>query len=179
MKKAGAIIRVSTIKQLDGTSPDKQINFIKELANEQGFILDPANIWKLAESGNLIDREGFRNALDAVEAGKVSRVYVFNIDRLGRNSLEMMLFLRDMGNLGIECWAAESKKVLKWDDFLFQIEAAVASKERQEILKRTSDGMERAVKRGQFSGGVIAYGYRYNPLTKMLEIDEEEADVIR
>jgi site-specific DNA recombinase len=179
MKKAGAIIRVSTIKQLDGTSPDKQLNTIQALAKEQGFSLDPANIWKLAESGNLIDREGFRSALDAIGAGKVSRVFVFNVDRLGRNSLEMMLFLRDMGNSGIECWAAESKKVLKWDDFLFQIEAAVASKERQEIIKRTSDGMERAVKRGQFSGGIIAYGYRYNSDSKGLEIDEEEADVIK
>ena len=147
MKNAGAIIRVSTIKQLDGTSPDKQLDTIQALADEQGCIIDPGNIWKIAESGNLIDREGFNNALDAVAAGKVSRVYVFNVDRLGRNSLEMMMFLRDMENLGIECWASESRKVLKWDDFLFQIEAAVASKERQEIIKRTSDGMERAVKR--------------------------------
>ena len=179
MKNAGAIIRVSTIKQLDGTSPDKQLDTIQALADEQGCIIDPGNIWKIAESGNLIDREGFNNALDAVAAGKVSRVYVFNVDRLGRNSLEMMMFLRDMENLGIECWASESRKVLKWDDFLFQIEAAVASKERQEIIKRTSDGMERAVKRGQFSGGIIAYGYRYNPISKMLEIDEDEADVIK
>lgn len=179
MNKAGAIIRVSTIKQLDGTSPDKQLVAIQTLASEQGYTIEPANIWKLAKSGNLIDREGFRNALDAVAAGKVSRVYVFNVDRLGRNSLEMMLFLRDMGNLDIECWAAESKKVLKWDDFLFQIEAAVASKERQEIIKRTSDGMERAVKRGQFSGGIIAYGYRYNPESKALEVDEDEAKVIK
>jgi site-specific DNA recombinase len=179
MKKAGAIVRVSTIKQMDGTSPDKQLITIQTLADEQGYIIEPDNIWKLAESGNLIDREGFRSALDAVAGGKVSRVYVFNVDRLGRNSLEMMLFLRDMGNLGIECWAAESKKVLKWDDFLFQIEAAVASKERQEIVKRTSDGMERAVRRGQFSGGIIAYGYRYNPNTKALELDEDEADLIK
>jgi site-specific DNA recombinase len=179
MKKAGAIIRVSTIKQMDGTSPDKQLITVQTLADEQGYTIEPDNIWKLAESGNLIDREGFRSALDAVAGGKVSRIYVFNVDRLGRNSLEMMLFLRDMGNLGIECWAAESKKVLKWDDFLFQIEAAVASKERQEIIKRTSDGMERAVKRGQFSGGVIAYGYRYNTNSKKLEIDEEESDVIQ
>ncbi|MGA7193615.1 MAG: recombinase family protein [Anaerolineales bacterium] len=179
MNKAGAIIRVSTVKQLDGTSPDKQLVAIQTLASEQGYIIEPANIWKLAESGNLIDREGFRNALEAVTAGKVSRVFVFNVDRLGRNSLEMMLFLRDMGNSDIECWAAESKKVLKWDDFIFQIEAAVASKERQEIIKRTSDGMERAIRRGQFSGGIIAYGYRFNPETKALEVDDEEAKVIK
>ena len=179
MNKAGAIVRVSTVKQLDGTSPDKQLASIQSFADEQGYSIEPDNIWKLAESGNMIDREGFRSALNAATLGKVSRVYVFSVDRLGRNSLEMMLFLRDIQNSGIECWAAENKKSLRWDDFIFQIEAAVASKERQEIIKRTSDGMERAIKRGQFSGGIIAYGYKYNHETKQLEVDDEEAKVIK
>jgi site-specific DNA recombinase len=179
LNNAGAIVRVSTVKQLDGTSPDKQLAAIQSFAIEQGYSIEPDNIWKLAESGNIIDREGFRNALNAATLGKVSRVYVFNVDRLGRNSLEMMLFLRDIQNSGIECWAAENKKSLRWDDFIFQIEAAVASKERQEIIKRTSDGMERAIKRGQFSGGIIAYGYKYNHETKQLEVDQEEVKVIK
>jgi DNA invertase Pin-like site-specific DNA recombinase len=148
MNKAGAIVRVSTVKQLDGTSPDKQLSAIQTFADEQEYYIEPANIWKLAESGNLTDREGFRSALNAATSCKVSRVYVFNVDRLGRNTLEMLLFLRDMNDLGIECWAAENKKILRGDDFILQIEAAVASKERQEIIKRTSDGMESAIKKG-------------------------------
>ena len=94
MNKAGAIVRVSTVKQLDGTSPDKQLSAIQTFADEQEYYIEPANIWKLAESGNLTDREGFRSALNAATSCKVSRVYVFNVDRLGRNTLEMLLFLR-------------------------------------------------------------------------------------
>ena len=179
MNKAGAIVRVSTVKQLDGTSPDKQLAAIQSFADEQGYSIKSENIWKLAKSGNISDREGFRSALDAASMGKVSRVYVLNVDKLGRNTLEMLLFLRDMNDLSIECWAAENKKALQGDDFILQIEAAVASKERQEIIKPTSDGMERAIRRGQFSGGVIAYGYNYNRESKKLEVDEEEAKIIK
>lgn len=39
--------------------------------------------------------------------------------------------------------------------------------------------MIRAVKSGQYSGGIIAYGYRLNPDTKRLEIENNEAEVVR
>ena len=178
-KKAGAIIRVSTTRQLEGTSPEKQYERIVALANEQGYDLQEDNIWRLAESGNLRDREGFQEALKAAEQGEIERVYVFNIDRLGRNLLEMLLFLRDLDDLGIDCWSAEKLQQLRGDDFIFQIEGAVASKERQEIIKRTQDGLVRAIKSGKYCGGIIAYGYRLNPETKQLEIEENEAKVIR
>ena len=75
-------------------------------------------------------RCGFRKALRAAELGEINRVYVFNIDRLGRSLLEMLLFLRDLDDLGIDCWSAERQQQLRGDDFIFQIEGAVASKER-------------------------------------------------
>lgn len=179
MESAGAIIRVSTKTQLGGTSPEKQLEAIGALAAAQGFAIRDDAAWLLAESGSLRERVGFREALAAVEAGHVSRVYVFNIDRLGRNLLEMLLFLRDLEDMGAECWDAEKQRRLLWNDFLFQIEGAVASKERQEILKRTQDGLRRSIAKGQYSGGIIAYGYRLNPDTKQLEIEEEEAQWVR
>ena len=55
----------------------------------------------------------------------------------------------------------------------------MASKERQEIIKRTQDGLLRAIKGGKYSGGIIAYGYRLNPDIKQLEIEEKEAEVVK
>jgi site-specific DNA recombinase len=179
MKKAGAIIRVSTARQLEGTSPDKQIEAISMLAGKQGYELIDEHIWQLAESGGARDRAGFREALKAAERGDVQRVYVFSIDRLGRNLLEMLLFLRDLDDLGIDCWSAEKSQQLRGDDFIFQIEGAVASKERQEIIKRTQDGLLRAIKAGKYSGGIIAYGYRLDPDSKQLLVEESESAIVR
>ena len=176
---AGAIIRVSTSKQLEGTSPEKQLEGVRSLAAAHGFDVADAHAWTLAESGNLRDRAGFRGALEAVAAGEVSRVYVYSIDRLGRNLLELLLFLRELEDQEIECWEAERVRRLAWDDFMVQVEGAVASKERQEIRKRTQDGLLRTIRSGQYSGGIVAYGYKLNAETKRLEIDEDEAAVVR
>ena len=87
MKKAGAIIRVSTTKQLEGTSPEKQREVILNLAEKQGFKLDKNDIWALAESGYSRERLGFQNALQASSEVESSRLYVYSIDRLGRDLL--------------------------------------------------------------------------------------------
>ena len=179
MEKAGTIIRVSTAKQLEGTSPEKQLERIQVLASHQDYVIEDQHVWKVAESGSLRERVGFTLAIQAAEAGEIQRVYVFNVDRLGRDLLEMLLFLRNIDDLGIECWGAENGQQLQGDDFMLQIEGAVAAKERREIIKRTQDGMIRAIKAGKYSGGIVAYGYKVNHETKKLEIEEKEAEVIR
>ena len=73
MNRAGAIIRVSTAKQLEGTSPEKQLEAVRLLADAQGHKLEDHHIWRMAESGGLRDRAGFRLALEAVEAREISR----------------------------------------------------------------------------------------------------------
>ncbi|MFV2045249.1 MAG: recombinase family protein, partial [Anaerolineales bacterium] len=179
MNRAGALIRVSTSKQLEGTSPEKQIELIRELATEQGYELHDRHAWLVAESGAKRERVSFREALTAASAGEVSRIYVYSVDRLGRDLLEMLLFLRDLDDRNVECWEAEKRRQLGWDDFMLQVEGAVAGKERREIIRRTQDGLRRAIKAGKYSGGIIAYGYRLNSETKQLEIDDEEAAIIR
>ncbi len=62
MNRAGALIRVSTAKQLEGTSPEKQLERILSLASDQGFTIEQKHIWTLAESGASRDRAGFKEA---------------------------------------------------------------------------------------------------------------------
>lgn len=103
MRQAGAIIRVSTSRQLEGTSPEKQIELICSLAKSQGYEILKTHLWILAESGSLRERAGFREALAASDKNLIDRVYVFNVDRLGRDLLEMLLFLRSLEDSGVEC----------------------------------------------------------------------------
>ncbi len=176
---AGAIIRVSTARQLEGTSPEKQLEAMRALASEQGCELADRHVWQIAESGASRHRVSFASALAAAAEGNISRLYVYSVDRLGRDLLEMLLFLRDLDDLGIECWEAERRRRLEWNDFMFQVEGAVAGKERREILKRTQDGLLRRVKQGKFSGGRIPLGYTLNRETGLLEINEDEASLVR
>jgi len=179
MKQAGALIRVSTERQLEGTSPEKQLEKIHELAEKQDFSISIENTWKIAESGAKKDRLGFSEALNAVQNGGITRLYVYSIDRLGRNLADLLIFLREMENLDIEVWGAEKGELLQEDNFFVQIMGAVSGLERQQIRKRTQDGLKRAIKEGKYSGGIVAYGYCLNAKTKQLEINEKEAEVVR
>ncbi|MBA7684947.1 hypothetical protein ES703_93360 [subsurface metagenome] len=51
--------------------------------------------------------------------------------------------------------------------------------ERNTFIERSRDGLRKAVEKGFYAGGIVAYGYRLNPDTKKLEIDEQEAKVVR
>lgn len=179
MQQAGALIRVSTERQLEGTSPEKQLEKIHEFAEKQGFAISIENTWKIAESGAKKERLGFAEASKAVQGGSISRLYVYSIDRLGRNLTDLLFFLRQMEDLDIEVWSAEKGELLQENNFFVQIMGAVSSLERQQIQKRTQDGLHRAIKEGKYSGGIVAYGYSLNPKTKQLEIDEKEAEVVR
>jgi len=179
MKQAGALIRVSTERQLEGTSPEKQLEKIHELAKRQGYSINKENTWMIAESGAKQDRLGFSQALKATQGGGITRLYVYSMDRLGRNLADSLLFLRQMEEQNIEVWSAEKGEVLYENDILVQIMGAISAFERQQIIKRTQDGLKRAIKDGKYSGGIVAYGYCLNPQNKKLEINEKEADIIR
>ena len=46
-------------------------------------------------------------------------------------------------------------------------------------MERSRDGMRKAVQNWHYSGGIIPYGYQLNQDTKRLEINTEEAEIIR
>ena len=179
MNQAGALIRVSTERQLAGTSPEKQLEKIQELAIQQGYALEVEHTWRIAESGAKQERLGFAQALNAVQNGGITRLYVFSIDRLGRNLLDLLIFLRQMEDYEIEVWSAETAEPLQENNFLVQIMGAVAGLERQQIIRRTQDGLHRGIAAGKYGGGIIAYGYKLNPDTKKLEIREQEAGTVQ
>jgi len=179
MKRAGAIIRVSTERQLENTSPETQRLEILRVARNHGFFLDEQDIWTVAESGASKHRKGFQLALEAAEKGTIERIYVHKIDRLGRDVLEMLGFLDKLKRLGIELWIVDRGKLADQDDLGLLIEAVVAHDERRRIQNRTLGGLKSVIAAGKYCGGIVAYGYRANPVTKYLEIDPEDAMVVR
>jgi site-specific DNA recombinase len=177
MKNAGAIIRVSTVGQLDNTSIENQREAIIKTATDQGFSILSKHLWEFAESGGLKERKGFELARQAVEKKEVSQIYVYSITRLGREVETMLAFLRDMEDENIPVFCIEDKQVIDREDLMLQIKAVFSAHERREINKRTYNGLKRTVRDGHFSGGIVSYGYNLDPTTKRLIINPEEAKV--
>lgn len=57
--------------------------------------------------------------------------------------------------------------------------ATMVKQETSEMFEKVKRGKERNAQQGLFNGGNIQIGYKLNPVTKKLEIDHEEVELLR
>ncbi len=102
-------------------------------------------------------RPGGARLLAAAEQGLMDEVWVYRIDRLGRDDVDPMLVWRKLDDRGI---AVHSLHEGQLSPFIFHIHVAVAAEERRTFLRRSADGMARAAAEGRYCGGIVSTGYR-------------------
>lgn len=66
-----------------------------------------------------------------------------------------------------------------FDRNMLFIKASIGKIEIDNMKRRMMMGRRAKAKQGKFPGGRAAYGYRYNPETEELEIDESEAEIVK
>jgi len=121
---------------------------------------------------------------DAAEA-RFDEVWVYRIDRLGRDDVDPLLVRRELENCGVKVVS-----LIEGEDstFIYSIRVAVAAEERRTMLARMNDGMTKAVKEGRYPGGIRPFGYRVEgdkqnarlvPNTEPLLAGQSEAEIIR
>lgn len=105
--------------------------------------------------------EGARLLADA-KAGKIDTVYVYQLDRLGRDPLVILNAINELESLGVQ--VKSMKEAFDTTNptgrFLVTILGGVAGLERDTIVERLVEGTERLARSGAWMGGVVPYGYR-------------------
>lgn len=179
--------RVSTYEQMQrGTIQTQEDEVVKRLEREPdieivGVYRDEALTGMLA----LADRPEGARMLRDLEAGLADEVWVFKLDRLGRDGIDPLGVRKKLARLGVQvCSATEAIE----DGFSFAILTALAHKEHEVIRERTTAGMNRAARDGRYTGGVVPYGYRVEgekpnsrlvPSTVMAWQQLTEADIVQ
>tara|TARA_R110000868_G_scaffold93190_1_gene258034 strand:- start:554 stop:1153 length:600 start_codon:yes stop_codon:yes gene_type:complete len=148
MKKA-RYIRVSTEKQ----KMDRQ----KELkSNDETLFIDI-----VSGSVDFRQREGGKQLYNEIVNGNINYLSVHSIDRLGRtlfNILETLKFLNEnnvilkVDNLGIE--SRVKGKPNPAFKLIISVMANIAEMERETMLERQREGIERAKAKGNYKGRV-------------------------
>jgi len=103
------------------------------------------------------ERPAGRQLLEDAARGRFDEVWVYMIDRLGRDDVEPLILWRDLERLGI---AVRSVTEGVTSPFEYHIRVAMAAEERRAFLARSSAGMERAVREGRYPGGIVTFGYK-------------------
>lgn len=87
--------RVSSKKQ-DTLSQDGDLKAWSEAQSE------PVRYYRDKASGKSFDRAGWQKLWADVQAGKISKIVIWRLDRLGRTALEMLQLYRDLEALGVD-----------------------------------------------------------------------------
>ena len=105
----------------------------------------------------LADRPDGRRLLADAAAHRFEELWLYKVDRLGRDAVDLLVVRRRLDALGI----ALISVVEGQPDLLgYDVTAVVADHYRREFARRSADGMNRAAREGRYTGGIVPFGYR-------------------
>ena len=106
---------------------------------------------------SLIKRPGGRALMAAAEAGRFDELWLYKVDRLGRNLADTAATGQRLEELSISVVTLREGRLTP---FMFDLFAMLAQNEHRIFHERTADGIDTAAREGRYLGGVTALGYR-------------------
>ena len=172
-------------------SIEGQIRVCEEFAESKGFKVVKTYIDKAKSAWSDSDKRiDFNKMLNDAGSGAFQHIIVYKFDRFARNRLDSMMHKAKLKKeFGIRVLSATEpvsddeggeiyEMFLEWND----------EKYSQRLSKRVRDGFDTSVANGNFTGGIMVYGYKLirEPVpnkpsrwTTRIEIDDEAAENIR
>ncbi len=179
-QKVALYARVSSEDQVERETIQNQVQIANSLCPALGLQLVSSYLDD-GVSGTIpleLRPEGARLLEDARQ-GKFQQVVVYRLDRIGRTGLVILSAWEALKQEGIALRSLTEPfdTSQPFGEFVMGILAMVAGYERDSIVMRTTEGRRRKAREGKWTGGRAPLGYRV--VAGQLEIDEDEAELIR
>ncbi|WP_219834736.1 recombinase family protein [Paenibacillus sp. R14(2021)] len=184
-------IRVSTQGQAkEGYSLAYQRDEIEAYCKAQGWnllhVYEDAGISgaEVDEEALEVEREGFRDMLEALADGGVSYVLVLNTNRLWRSDIVKVLVHRELKCYGVDIKSIEQPtySIHRKDpnDFLINgLMELLDQYQRLEIALKLGRGRMKKAQQGGYAGGRAAFGYMAKKGKKVIEVNALQASAVR
>lgn len=131
-------------------------------------------------SGASKSRPEFEKMLEQVRSG--DEVIVWDIDRLGRTTLELIKLIDEWNHKGIRFKSVTQPLIdttTAHGEFIFQLFAILSQHERKRLILRTKAGLEAARCRGRRGGRKKGLSARYEKIAPMVQSAYGEGRTIR
>ncbi len=126
-------------------------------------------IYQEKVSGALKHRPEFERLKDILR--KDDELVVWDIDRLGRTTLELIMFVDELNQKGI-LFKSLSQSLIdtttETGEFVFKLFALLAEHERKRLIRRTKAGQEAARARGRMGGRPKGLSPHYQDIAPMV-----------
>lgn len=192
-KRVATLYRVSTKGQLYGDDIPMQKNACKDfIAKQENWTLVKEYIEK-GVSGYKVSaskRDAIQKAKKDAENGLFDILLVFMFDRLGRREDETPFVVEWFIDKGVEIWSVKEgqQKIENHSDKLMNyIRYWKSSDESIQTSIRVSENHSQMVKKGEYRGGTVPFGYKTVGSGKLKKgkellkvvIDEDQAKVVK
>lgn len=162
MMVTAAYLRVSTEEQRERQTIVTQRQFAERYFSQRGieatqYYVDDG----ISGMIPLGERPAGRQLLDDARRGSIESVYVYKVDRLGRDPLVTLQASTDLANLGIglQSMTESIDNRTPHGRFSLVMLCGVAGFERDNLVERSIEGTNRLAREGAWLGGIVPFGY--------------------
>lgn len=173
-------VRVSTAEQVDGFGLTVQEKAIRAYCRSTGLQL-VAILSDEGQSGSngLDTRHGLAEGLARIEAGEVSGLVVYRLDRLARDFVLQETIYQRLTQKGVQIFSVKEPVVdgdVHLQDMVRQILGVIGQYEKAIIKGRLMAGKAEKVASGGYGGGRPAYGHMAD--NRALVVNPSETAII-
>lgn len=179
--KVAIYIRVSTHWQVDKDSLKVQerelISYCQMVLGINDYVVftDPGY------SAKNTDRPDYQAMMDRIRTGEFSHLLVWKIDRISRNIIDFATMSEELKRLGV-AFVSKNEQFdtsTAMGEAMLQIIMVFAQFERKQTSERVTAVMLSRAGSGQWNGGRVPYGYRWDKEAASFLLDETEAGYVR
>ena len=177
--KIAAYCRVSTEKEAQIDSLEKQIEFFNEFTKKNGYELYKLYADEGISGKQIKNRYQFQQMMKDAKAKKFERVVVKDVSRFARNTVDLLQSIRELKSYEIQVDFLNNGEVMEGgSEFILTILGAMAQQESANMSKRVKFGKDITAKKGRVPN--LVFGYDKIPNERYtLKINEEEAKIVK
>lgn len=178
-KITAAYLRVSTVKQRDEETIETQRFVLRQYAATHGITLDQVYEDDGVSGGiEIHQRPNGGRLYQDIAADRIGELYLFHGDRVGRDTIDTLLFHRHAAGHGVRIvGVADGTDTFREHSALTtEIKAVIAAEYRRDCTRRTKAGLRRRAAAG-FVNTRAPYGFAKSE--GKLVIEDERAKVVK
>ena len=177
--KIAAYCRVSTEKEAQIDSLEKQIEFFNEFTKKNGYELYKLYADEGISGKQIKHRKQFQQMMEDAKHKKFEKVVVKDVSRFARNTVDLLQSVRELKSYNVQVDFLNNGEVMEGgSEFILTILGAMAQQESANMSKRVKFGKDITAKKGRVPN--LVFGYDKIPDERYtLKINEEEAKIVK
>ena len=177
--KIAAYCRVSTEKEAQIDSLEKQIEFFNEFTKKNGYELYKLYADEGISGKQIKHRKQFQQMMIDAKAKQFDKVVVKDVSRFARNTVDLLQSVRELKSYGVQVDFLNNGEVMEGgSEFILTILGAMAQQESANMSKRVKFGKDITAQKGRVPN--LVFGYDKIPDERYtLKINEEEAKIVK